>query len=99
MKAPTYNELQTALKLAVAMLAHTEPGDSRAVSDEFVALCSVSCGDSSGEVMPVIRRGLELDIPSEFAGAEVQIQIDKPMPAFYAEWTPKPKKEASHART
>lgn len=47
-----------ALKLAVNMLAPYEPGDSRAVSDEFVALAAVSVGDTSPEVMAVIRSAL-----------------------------------------
>lgn len=52
-------DLRDALSLAVNMLAPYEPGDSRAVSDEFVALASVVSGDTSGEVMPIIRAALE----------------------------------------
>jgi hypothetical protein len=47
---------QDALTLAVNILEPSEPPDSRAVSDEFVALASVSIGDYSPEVMAVIRR-------------------------------------------
>jgi hypothetical protein len=50
-----------ALKLAVNLLAPYEPGDSRAVSDEFVALAAVSVGDMSPEVMAVIRNALNRD--------------------------------------
>jgi hypothetical protein len=87
-EAPTYEDLQKALRLAVNMLAHTEPSDSRAVSDLFVALCSVSCGDASGDVMPIIERTL--------GGDFLQIPFDRPAPAFYAKWTiPPPTKGSS----
>lgn len=84
---PTYEDLQKALRLAVNMLAHTEPSDSRAVSDVFVALCSVSCGDASGDVMPIIDRTL--------GGKFLQIPFDRPAPAFYAKWVIPPTKESS----
>ena len=48
------NPIERALALAVSMLAPHEPGDSRAVSDEFVAIASVACGDTSPRVMEVI---------------------------------------------
>lgn len=44
-----------ALGLAVAMLSHYEPGDSRAVSDEFVALAAVACGIAKDEDWTIIR--------------------------------------------
>lgn len=50
--------VRDALSLAVNMLAPLEPGDSRAVSDEFVALASVACGDMRQEVMDIIRARL-----------------------------------------
>ncbi len=50
--------LSDALKLAVAMLAPLEPGDSRAVSDEFVALAAVSVGEDDDAVMEVIEAAL-----------------------------------------
>lgn len=49
------DQLREALTLAVNLLAVNEPGDSRAVSDEFVALAAVSTGDASREVMAIIR--------------------------------------------
>ena len=51
----TLEHTQEALRLAVDMLAPLEPPDSRAVSDEFVALASVVTGDDTCEVMGVIR--------------------------------------------
>ena len=50
--------LEAALDLAVNIIMVNEPGDSRAVSDEAVALAAVSCGDTSPEVMAVIRDAL-----------------------------------------
>jgi len=47
-----------ALKLAVAMLALAEPGDSRAVSDEFVALAAISCGLGTPEIAAVVTNAL-----------------------------------------
>jgi hypothetical protein len=38
------DELQKALDLAICLLGKTEPPDSRAVSDEFVAMASMSAG-------------------------------------------------------
>ena len=49
--------LRQALKLAVDMLAPYEPGDSRAVSNEFVALAALLTGlnpDEERAVMDVI---------------------------------------------
>ncbi|WP_316169434.1 hypothetical protein [Bradyrhizobium sp. SZCCHNRI1058] len=46
--------MKRALALAVEMLAVYEPGDSRAVSTEFVALAAVLTGDISPEVMAII---------------------------------------------
>ncbi len=52
------SELEAALTLALNYLEKAEPGDSRAGSNEFVAMYSVCCGDSSGSVMPIIRAAL-----------------------------------------
>lgn len=53
-------ELEAALNLAVCMLAPYEPGDSRAVSDKFVALAAISCDqpDEDGECMRIITESL-----------------------------------------
>lgn len=56
---PSYEQLEQALKLAVNMLSPYEAPDSRAVSNQFVALASVSCGDASPEVMRVITEALK----------------------------------------
>lgn len=50
--------IQKALRLAVNMLSLYEPPDSRAVSDEFVALAAVDTGDTSPEVLAVIDAAL-----------------------------------------
>lgn len=55
-----FAELQTAplmaaLSLALAMLEKHELPDSRAVSDEFVAIAAVHNGDASDDVMAVIH--------------------------------------------
>lgn len=49
---------QKALDLALCYLGALEPGDSRAVSDEFVAMASVQRGDASPNVMAVIDAAL-----------------------------------------
>jgi hypothetical protein len=55
-------DLRRALQLAVRMLAPYEPGDSRAVSDEFVALAAVAdANDMSPRVMLVIEAALARD--------------------------------------
>jgi len=51
---PTTKQLKIALRVAVNMLSLYEPPDSRATSDEFVALASVACGDASSNVMEVL---------------------------------------------
>lgn len=56
--APTNEQLKRALSLAVSMLSIYEPPDSRAVSDEFVALACVDCGNMNDEVMPIIEAAL-----------------------------------------
>lgn len=55
---PSYNNLQTALRLAVQLLEPYEPGDSRAVSDEFVALAALVSGDDCIAVMQIINDAL-----------------------------------------
>ena len=44
-----------ALELALAILIRLEPGDSRAVSDEFVAMAEVLHNGGSEESMSIIR--------------------------------------------
>lgn len=56
--SPTKADLSIALELAVGMLAPYEPGDSRAVSNEFVALACVVSGDACEKVMSCIKTGL-----------------------------------------
>lgn len=51
-------EMRMALSLAVNMLSQYEPGDSRAVSDEFVALAAVQCGLGDERSDAVIRTAL-----------------------------------------
>lgn len=58
MKA-SYDQLYMALSLAVDMLSKNEPGDSRAVSDEFVAIAAVQCGLVDEAVMNVIINALK----------------------------------------
>lgn len=45
-----------ALKVASDMVMKNEPGDSRAVSDTAVAICAVSTGDYSTEVLRVLDK-------------------------------------------
>jgi hypothetical protein len=50
-----------ALDLAVCLLGKYEPPDSRAVSDVFVALAAVSCGNDNQECWDIIDRALEME--------------------------------------
>lgn len=50
--------LKEALDLAVNLIMESEPSDSRAVSNEAVALAAVACGDTSDAVMKIIRAAL-----------------------------------------
>lgn len=61
--APPPQPVKEALDLAVNIIMAGEPGDSRAVSDEAVALAAVACGDTSDAVMKVIRASLALSRP------------------------------------
>jgi hypothetical protein len=60
MKA-SYEQLRLALDLALIMIMRNEPGDSRAVSDEAVALAAVSCDLVNNEVMDVIAKAIVND--------------------------------------
>lgn len=51
-------QIEASLTLAVNMLSKHESGDSRAVSDEFVALAAMSVGDRSPKVFAVINNAL-----------------------------------------
>lgn len=53
------DRLRRGLSVALNMLEPNEPPDSRAVSDEFVALYALSIGDSSDKVMAVIDAALQ----------------------------------------
>ena len=61
---PTIEQLRRGLRLAVNMLSLHEPPDSRAVSDEFVALAAMDCGSVSGRVMDVIEAALSRISPA-----------------------------------
>lgn len=50
--------LEKALELATEIIMKNEPGDSRAVSNEAVALAAVVSGDTSEPVMAVINKAL-----------------------------------------
>jgi hypothetical protein len=56
-------DLELALDLALRHLIRFEPGDSRAVSDEFVAMAAIQCGlfDRLGECRDIIRAAIERD--------------------------------------
>lgn len=54
-------QTRKALALALCRLIHFEPGDSRAVSDGFVAMFSVLVGDTRPEVMSIIDRELAIE--------------------------------------
>jgi hypothetical protein len=66
-------DLELALDLALARLVHLEPGDSRAVSNEFVAMAAISCNirDNLDECRQIIRDALGDDA----AAIEGQIAV------------------------
>lgn len=55
---PNIKQLRRGLSLALRMLEPHEPPHSCAVSDEFVALAALECGDASEAVMAVIDAAL-----------------------------------------
>ena len=57
--------LRKALSVALDMLFPFEPPDSRGVSDEFVAMAAIQCGDFSLPVMAVIDRAFQRTISQE----------------------------------
>lgn len=54
LRNPTNSELRRALALALTYVEHLEPPDSRAVSDEFVAMAAMIHGDTSDEAVAII---------------------------------------------
>jgi hypothetical protein len=57
-----YQEQRRALELALDYLVEMEPGDSRAISNEFVAMLGVFLGvepNTPGEDMAIIEKALE----------------------------------------
>jgi hypothetical protein len=54
-----FEPLRQALDLALCHLSKSEPGDSRAVSNEFVAMAAVLSGDVSPSVTAIISGALE----------------------------------------
>ena len=63
--------LESALGLALHILGAQEPPDSRAVSDEFVAMASVLAGCESAAAMEIIAAGM--NIPREYTSPEIEI--------------------------
>jgi len=57
--------LRKALSVALDMLIQHEPPDSRAVSDEFVAMAAVQTGDTSLRVMTVIDRAIQRQLEAQ----------------------------------
>lgn len=64
-------DLEKAFDLATCRLGELEPGDSRAVSDEFVAMAAVLCGlfDHDGSIMKIIDEGLLREKAKSYGGA------------------------------
>lgn len=56
--AAEVGRLREALNLALCWLVKNEPGDSRAVSNEFVAMAAVHGGYENDECMAIIRAAL-----------------------------------------
>ena len=54
-------DLESALRLALHILWGFEPPDSRAVSDEFVAMAAVLANCANNESMQIIADGMEVE--------------------------------------
>lgn len=72
--------LKTALKLALCWLSLHEPQDSRAVSDEFVAMASVEAGLDDAECLAIIERGIETFKTSAHARRGPAVLVISPEP-------------------
>lgn len=59
--AERITDLEQALNLALAWLIRLEPGDSRAVSNEFVAMSAIQCGQTErlNECRQIIAAGIK----------------------------------------
>jgi hypothetical protein len=55
-----FEPLRNALALALCYLSQYESGDSRAVSNEFVAMAAVLAGDIAPDVIKIIDEGLKV---------------------------------------
>lgn len=56
-------QLQAALDLALCRLIRFEPGDSRAVSGEFVAMAAVACDCVNDAALRIIKDALAKESP------------------------------------
>jgi hypothetical protein len=53
-------DLELVADLALGTLGEQEPSDSRAVSDEFVAMAAIRCGqDGLGECREIVRKAIK----------------------------------------
>lgn len=53
-----YNDVKEALNLALIILGRDEPSDSRAVSNEYVAMISAGTGGHNDECRQIIRNAI-----------------------------------------
>ena len=59
-KSPRVSQLEAALELALLILEAREPQDSRAVSDEFVAMAAVLAECANESALTLIEEGLKI---------------------------------------
>lgn len=74
----TIQRLSAALELALVRLCPSEPGDSRAVSDEFVAMAAVLTGRADEDCVKIIRDALvtqNLDVLKRAATPEGRARL------------------------
>jgi hypothetical protein len=57
--------LELALGYALNILSRNEPGDSRAVSDEFVSMASILCDHDNQEALDILTRSAVLESNAE----------------------------------
>lgn len=71
----TYEQTHAALTLALKMLLKHEPPDSRAVSDEFVAMAAIQSGHCNARIMAIIEKGLADGTPAPEASGPQDPQV------------------------
>lgn len=79
---PRVEAYEKALDLAIAILGRWEPSDSRAISDQFVTIAAVRCGDKSKEILEYLDRYID-EVAAMPPPEPADVKIES-----LSEWTP-----------